>query len=90
MDPYVDLIWVVYMKMCSQLIQNVNISLDICTNVSGGFWEAAKALRGRFGEGSGKQREGSERAAGKVRAGTEPPPGEPAGSQRRTPLWTSL
>ena len=29
MDLYVDLIWVVYMLMCSQLIQNVNISLEI-------------------------------------------------------------
>ena len=78
MDPYVDRIWVVYMQMCSQLIQNVNISLDVCTNVLGGFWEAARALRGRFGEGSGKQREGSERAAGKVRAGTGEATGAPA------------
>ena len=47
MDPYVDLIWVVYMQMCSQLIQNVTISLDICTNVLGGLREAARAFRGR-------------------------------------------
>ena len=40
MDPYVDLIWVVYMLMCSQLIQNVNISLEICANVSGGVWRS--------------------------------------------------
>ena len=38
MDPYVDLIWVVYMLMCSQLIQNVNISFEICANVLGGVW----------------------------------------------------
>ena len=50
--PYVDLIWVVYMQMCSQLIQNVNISLDLCTTVSGGMREAATALRGRLEEGS--------------------------------------
>ena len=37
--------------MCSQLFQNVNIPLEICANVSGGLWEAAGALRGKFGEG---------------------------------------
>ena len=26
--------------MCSQLIQNVNISLEICANVSGGVWRS--------------------------------------------------
>ena len=40
MDLYVDLIWVVYMVMCSQLIQNVNISFEICANVSGGTWRS--------------------------------------------------
>ena len=38
MDLYVDLIWVVYMLMCSQLIQNVNISFEIYANLSGGVW----------------------------------------------------
>ena len=74
--------------MCSQLIHNVNISLDLCTNMSGGFWETAGALR--FGEGSGKVRAGTEGAAGKVRAGTEPAPRGQRGGKRRTPLWTSL
>ena len=40
MDPYVDLIWVVYMQMCLQLIHNVNISFEICANVSGGVWRS--------------------------------------------------
>ena len=40
MDLYVDLIWVVYMLMCSQLIQNVNISFEICANLSGGVWRS--------------------------------------------------
>ena len=31
------------MHMCSQLIQNVNMSLDLCTNVLGGLREAAGA-----------------------------------------------
>ena len=42
MDLYVDLIWVVYMLMCSQLIQNVNISLEICANVFGSFMNPYK------------------------------------------------
>ena len=79
MDPYVDLIWVVYLYMCSQLSQNVNIPFEICANVSGGLGEAAGARRGKFGEGSGAVRwrfgEGS---------------GTQRGSQRQTPLWTYL
>ena len=55
--------------MCSQLIQNVNIPFEIRANVSGGLWEAAGALRGMFGEGSGK-----------VRAGIEPAPSRHRGS----------
>ena len=46
--------------MCSQLIRNLNISLEICTNVSGELWisrgNAAVKVRGRFGEGSGNPR----------------------------------
>ena len=46
--------------MCLQLIQNVNISLEICTNVSwgtlGGRGSTSGKVRGRFGEGSGKVR----------------------------------
>ena len=42
--------------MCSQLFQNVNISLDLCTAVSWGLWAAAKAFRGRFVEGSKKNK----------------------------------
>ena len=53
--------------MCSQLIRNVNISLEICANVSGGLWEAAGALRGRFGEGSGAVRGRFGEGSGKVR-----------------------
>ena len=82
MDPYMDLTWVVYMQMCSQLIQNVTISLDLCTNVSGGLWEAAKEFRGRFamaatgsGSGSGKGNLFSEGAPLGQR-------GKPLGSQR--------
>ena len=40
MDLYVDLIWVVYMLMFSQLIQNVNTSFEICAKVSGGVWRS--------------------------------------------------
>ena len=40
MDLYVDLIWVVYMLMFSQLIQNVNISLEICADLSEGVWRS--------------------------------------------------
>ena len=54
MDLCVDLIWVVYMLMCSQLIQNVNISLEICANVSGGLWRNPGEQRATVGEGSGK------------------------------------
>ena len=39
-DPDVDLTWVVYMSMCSQLIQSVNISLEICANASGEVWRS--------------------------------------------------
>ena len=53
--------------MCSQLIQNVNISLEICANVSGGLWEAAGALRARFGCTSGKVLGGLGGTSGKVR-----------------------
>ena len=92
MDPYVDLIWVVYMQMCSQLIQNVNISLDVCTNVLGGLWEAERALR----EGSGKVREilgesksvyraGTEPAPSRHRAATEPPRGSHGGASAGPP-----
>ena len=42
--------------------------------------------REHFGEGSRKVRGRFGGAAGKVRAGIEPP----RGSQRQTPLWTSL
>ena len=41
MDPYVDLTWVVYMQMCSQLIQNVNISFEISANLSGEYGGAS-------------------------------------------------
>ena len=47
--------------MCSQLIQNVKISSEICANVSGDSGRAAEErggaaekVRGRFGEGSVK------------------------------------
>ena len=79
-----DFIWVVYMQMCSQLIQNVNISFEICTNVLGGLWEAAGALRGRFGEGSGVVRGrfggGSGAVLGRFGEATgEPAPDPPVG-----------
>ena len=67
MDPYVDRIWVVYMQMCSQLIQHVNISFEICENMSGGLWEAVGALRGRFGQGSGKVRGRFGEGSGQIR-----------------------
>ena len=64
--------------MCSPLIQNVNISFEIFTNVSGGLWEAAGALRGRFGEGSGAVRGRFEPAPSRHRAATgEPAPDPP-------------
>ena len=58
--------------------KNVNIPLEICANASGGFWEAAGALRGKFGEGSGKVRAGSGPAAGRQRGHFGPAAGEPA------------
>ena len=46
--------------MCSQLIRNVNISFEICANVSGGLWtsrgNAAGKVRGTLGEPSGNPR----------------------------------
>ena len=36
MNFYVGLIWVVYMWMCLQLINSLNILLEICPNVLGG------------------------------------------------------
>ena len=72
----------------SQLFHNVNIPLEICANVSGGLWEAAGALRGKFGEGSGKVRGRFGEGSGAVRADTgggsggatgEPAPDPPVG-----------
>ena len=72
-----------YVQMCSQLIQNVNISFEICANVSGGLWEAAGALRGRFGEGSGAVRGRFGGGSGAVR-------GSHGGASARPPCRNSL
>ena len=71
MDPYVDLIWVVYMQMCSQLIQNVNISCEICANVSVGLRKSRGGAAGERGGAAGEQRGRFGGAAG------EPQPGPP-------------
>ena len=75
MAPYQDH---TFIKKWSQLIQNCNISFEIFTNVSGGLWEAAGALRGRFGGGSGKVRGRFGGGSGNVR-------GSHGGASARTP-----
>ena len=73
--------------MCSQLMEHVNISFEICANVSRGLWDAAGAFRGRFGEGSGKVRGRFGECSGKVR-------GSHGGATARTPCghfyWTLI
>ena len=68
--------------MCSQLIQNVNISFEIYANVSMGVWTSsggtAWGQRGGSGEGSGKVRGRFGEGSGKVRGGSGEATGEPA------------
>ena len=69
--------------MCSQLINNVNISFEICANVSGGLWRSR-------GGAAGTEREHSGPGAGQVRGRFGGGSWKPRGSQRQTPLWTFL
>ena len=65
--------------MFLQLMQNVNISFEICSNVPGQSGPAAGGQRGHSGEAAGAKRGSSGGAAG-----------EPRGSHGRDPLWTFL
>ena len=67
--------------MCLQLLQNINISFEIYTNMSGGLWEAARVFEEvsgkvhiNFGEGSGGGSEQQREMFGPAQ-----------GSQRQTP-----
>ena len=93
MDPYQDPtwipIWILYGSLCGsymgRLYANVFAAVPKCqysnrifANVSGGLWEAAGALRGKFGESSGKVRGRFGEGSGRQRGGSGPAAGAPA------------